>query len=281
MNVTLVYNPKSGSALEPRELKRRFRAVGVMLTRLVPIEDGFERRLEAPIAGGERIAVIGGDGTINSVATLVVDTRATLIPLPGGTLNNFTKDLGIPQDLDEALARLKSAKPRRVDVGKVNGVVFVNNSSIGMYPQTLRLRESHEASIGKWPAALVAAVKVAVKLRWLNVTIDGKRRRTPFVFVGNNRYKLDGVGLTERTQLDEGVLTVFVARTSSRLGLLKIGLYALFGRAKQLDIFDIYHPESLTIDARRPTLSVSHDGEVSKMTTPLEFSVCKKELKVL
>ncbi len=281
MNVTLVYNPKSGSALEPRELKRRFRVAGIMITRLVPIKDGFERRLKAPIAGGERIAVIGGDGTINSVAALVMGTDATLIPLPGGTFNNFTKDLGIPQDLDEALAHLKSAKLRRVDVGKVNDVVFVNNSSIGLYPQTLRLRESHEESIGKWPAALFATVKTALKLRLLNVTIDGKKCRTPFVFVGNNRYVLDGVGLTDRNQLDEGVLTVFVARTSSRLGLLKIGVYTLFGQAEQLEIFDIYHPESLVINTRRPSLSVSHDGEVSKMATPLEFSICKKALKVL
>lgn len=280
MNVTVVYNPKSGSALEPRELKKRCKQAGILVTRLVAIDDGFERRLAAPIRNGETIAVVGGDGTVSAVAGQVVGTSAVLAPLPGGTLNNFTKDLGIPQNLDEALARLAKARTQRIDVGEVNGTVFINNAGVGIYPQTLRAREQHEDTMGKWPAAVVASVRAFVRLRPLRLTIDGVTRKTPFVFVGNNRYRLDSVGLTERSRLDEGVLTVFVARTSSRLTLLKVALYALLGIASSLDEFDEYHPTSLTIDTRRPTLSVSHDGEVAKMTAPIEYQIRKKALKI-
>ena len=281
MNVTLVHNPNSGTALSPRELKKQFRQAGIMITRLVPIKDGFERQLEAPIRNGERIAAIGGDGTLNSVAGLLVGTKAVFIPLSGGTFNNFTKDAGVPQDLAEALARLKTAKIRQIDIGEVNGSVFLNNSSVGLYPQTLQFRETHETTIGKWPAMVAAAARAVVRFRPLRVTIDGTTYKTPFVFVGNNRYATDNIGLTERTRLDEGALTVLTARVSSRLGLLKVGFFILIGRAQQLREFAEYHPTSLTIDTRRATLAVSRDGEVSQMTAPIEYRVRKKSLRIL
>lgn len=281
MKIVLVYNPKSGSSLSASILRRRCQAAGIEIKKLIAIKDGFESKLAPFIEKGDIIGVIGGDGTISAVAGLVAETRATLLPLPGGTLNHFTKDLGIAQDIDEALRRAVGAKPRLIDVGCVNDTIFINNSSLGVYPASLLTREEFENRVGKWPAAMAASLRALVRMKTYNVIVSGHTFTTPFIFVGNNHYRLDKIGGTERKHLDKGVLTVYIVKTRSRRMLLKIALFALIGKAEQLPDFEIFHPKRLTIDTKRPTVSVSHDGEVSKMTTPLDYEIKKKALRVL
>jgi diacylglycerol kinase family enzyme len=281
MNITLVYNPKSGSSLSRQALRKKCDAANITIDKFVAIGDGFERKLSSAITAGASIAVIGGDGTVSAVAGLVANTKATLIPLPGGTLNHFTKDLDIPQDVDEALARLRRLKPHTIDIASVNDMMFINNSSIGLYPASLRSREKLESKLSKWSAAVVASWRAFINLQTYRVTIDDKSFATPFIFIGNNRYKLDDIGTTERTRLDEGVLTVYIAKTRSRFTLLKIALFALIGRAAQLDEFEQFYPTTLTIETTRQHLSVSHDGEVSRLTSPLRYTVHPKSLKIL
>lgn len=281
MKIILVYNPKSGSALSKHELQKKCDATGITVGAFIPIKDGFEQKLAPHIKKAKNIAAIGGDGTISAVAAQVANTKATLIPLPGGTLNHFTKDLKIPQDIDEALKRLKKAHPRMVDTASVTNAIFINNSSIGLYPATLHDRENAESKLGKWPAAIVASFRALVRFKTYQVTIDSKKFTTPFIFVGNNRYSLDSVGGTERSSLDEGILTVFAAKTQSRLTLLRIALFALIGKANQLPEFDEFHPTSFTIETKRGSLSISHDGEISKLSSPLIYKIHSKSLKIL
>lgn len=281
MKIVIVFNPKSGSALSKSELRKKCSAAGIEIERFVPLDDGFERKLAPYIKKGARIAAVGGDGTISAVAGKVAGTRAILVPLPGGTLNHFTKDLGISQDIDEALSALKKRRPRQVDIASVNGTFFINNSSMGVYPASLHSRDEIEPAVGKWPAAVIAAWWALVRLKTYRVTIDDEAFTTPFIFVGNNRYSLDSFGGTERTTLDEGLLTVFAAKTRSRLVLLKISLFALVGKAKELSDFDEFHARTLTIETAHRKLSVSHDGEVSRLTSPLEYELHAKALRVL
>ncbi|MEE8736758.1 diacylglycerol/lipid kinase family protein [Bifidobacterium subtile] len=281
MKLVLVDNPQSGSAISRKELREKCAAADITVEEFIAIGDGFESKLKPFIRAGKPIAVIGGDGTVSAVAGLVADTKATLIPLPGGTLNHFTKDLDIPQDIDEALARLATLSPRSIDIAKVNDTPFINNSSIGLYPTSLRSREQLESAFGKWAAAIVASWRAFVSFKTYLVTIDDETFEPPFIFVGNNRYELDAAGGTNRTRLDEGVLTVYAAKTQSRLTLLKIALFALIGRDKQLDEFEEFFPATLTIKTDHAELSVSHDGEVSKLTTPLRYAMQPKALTIL
>ncbi len=281
MKIVLVYNPKSGSALSKSELRQKCSTAGIEVEKFVPIGDGFEHKLRPYIKKAAHIAVIGGDGTVSAVAGLVTGTKATLVPLPGGTLNHFTKDLGIPQDVDEALARLKKCKLRAIDIASVDDIYFINNSSLGIYPLSLRTREDIEDRVGKWPAAVAASLRALVRFKTYRVTIDGEPFTTPFIFIGNNRYSLAQLGGTERTRLGEGVLTVYAAKTKSRLTLLKIALFALIGKAKDLHEFNQYYPAELTIETTSSHLSVSHDGEVSKLSSPLAYKIHPKALRVL
>src|SRR5205814_7706026 len=135
-----------------------------------------------------------------------VDSAIPLAVLPMGTLNHFARDLGVPADLAAAVRVALNGTRRAVDVGEVNGRVFVNNASIGLYPAMVHRRNKQQRRLGrsKWHAMLwaVHAVLRTHPFLDLTLTLDGveHRRRTPFVFVGNNAYQMEGfmIGLRER-----------------------------------------------------------------------------------
>lgn len=281
MNIVLVYNPKSGSSLSAKELRAKCAANKIKITKLVPLKPNIAKTLEPYIKSGRTIAAIGGDGTISSIAGIIAGTRATLAPLPGGTLNHFTKDLNIPQNIDEAFARLSSAKPRDIDVASVNGKVFVNNASFGIYPTSLKVREELEGSLGKWPAAVVGVVSAFMRFRIYTVTVNDRTIRTPFVFVGNNDYRLNDIGVTNRKYLDRGVLSAAIIRTTSRLHMVWVGMKVITGSANTVKEFETLTTDSLTIESKRRSLHVSHDGEVSTMDVPLRFKIMKKSLHII
>ncbi len=114
------------------------------------------------IAGEAEIIVAGGgDGTVSAVASVVCKTDKTLGVLPLGTLNNFSKDLGIPQNIEDAVKIIAGNKVKTIDVGEVNGRIFINNSSIGLYPHIVKRREAQQRlGYGKWRSAFWAALKI-------------------------------------------------------------------------------------------------------------------------
>lgn len=276
----VVYNPRSGASFGRAALQQLFSEHAISVSDWVSVKQ-IDHILPAHAARGATIVVVGGDGTVSHVARVAYGTNAILAPLPGGTLNHFTKDLGVSQTMSEAIGQLAHAKPRTIDVALVNGNIFVNNSSIGLYPSSLRLRGKLENRIGKWPAAFIATLRSLWHLRIYTVRVDNETFQAPFIFVGNNEYALDTVGTTTRSALDAGVLSVFIAKTPSRRMLVKIGLYALVGRAHLLNEFDIRKVRKITIEVNRSRLSVSYDGEVKRIAPPLTYEIKPKSLRVL
>jgi diacylglycerol kinase family enzyme len=255
------------------------------------LADGGEKMIEAAgraVENGARLVVAGGgDGTINAVASKMVDTGVDFGVLPMGTLNHFAKDLAIPLDLKAAVRNLAEGKPRAVDVGEVNGRIFLNNSGLGMYPDLVRDREKQQRRLGrgKWLAAAWAGLAALRRFPFMSIrmTVDGQRlaRRTPFVFIGNNAYTMQGLAIGERERLDAGVLSLYVAQKPTRLGLLRFAFDAMFGKLGDERDFDIVHAAAMEIDTRRRVLRVSTDGEVTLMRPPLRYRVRPGALNVI
>jgi len=232
-------------------------------------------RAERAVADGAPVVVAGGgDGTINAVASVLVGTSTRLGVLPLGTLNHFAKDMKIPLELDEAVANAVRGAARQVDVGEVNGRIFLNNSSLGIYPDIVRDREQQQRHLGrsKWHAfgrAMFAALRrfpfLSVRLK---INGDEHLRRTPFVFIGNNEY-LQGLTMGARERLDGGKLCLYVAQKPTRLGLLRYAAHALFGKLAEQRDFDVLSAPGLVIETRHRQLRVATDGEVTMMTPPL------------
>jgi diacylglycerol kinase family enzyme len=230
----------------------------------------------------------GGDGTINAVASVLVGSDVSFGVLPLGTLNHFAKDMGIPLELDEAIANVAQGKVRKVDVGEVNDRIFLNNSSLGLYPDIVRDREKQQRRLGrgKWLAAAWATLGALRRYPFLNVRLtldDGTEhaRRTPFVFIGNNEYTMEGFAIGERSRLDAGKLSLYVAQRPGRLGLLRLGWSAFWGRLAQERDFDVLSTCSTEIETRNKRMRVATDGEVTVMTTPLRYRIRPGALSVL
>lgn len=280
--VYFVYNEKSGTTPELAVLKQKCREAGLDIKKFIPIDDLLKRRLSRPIASGATIIVLGGDGTMNTIANLLVGTQAVMAPIPGGTFNHFTKDLGIAQDLDEALKSLKKAKIKKVDTVSVNGTYFVNNSLLGLYPYSLQIRSTLEGVYGKWPAAILAVTKAITQFHTYRISINGVTYSTPFVFIGNNRFGLERLGLPGRHSFDEGVMSVYIARARSRKDIIVLSYATMLGHLKDMKEFEMLEiGKKFTVYTRRKHMRVSHDGELSRMKTPLKYELHPKSLRIL
>ncbi|MET0623576.1 MAG: diacylglycerol kinase family protein [Pyrinomonadaceae bacterium] len=279
-----------GDGEAARAVEAAFGACGVRAN-VSLAHDGAEMSefVRRALANGARVVVAGGgDGTVSTVAGALVGTDTTLGVLPLGTLNHFAKDLGIPLGLEEAARNVCEGREARVDVGEVNGQIFVNNSSLGLYPRIVRRRDKlrERDGSGKWSAFARAGLAVLRRHPFLNVRLDADgrliKRKTPFVFVGNNEYETEGLQLGGRTRLDAGHLSLYVAHRTGRLGLLRLVLSALFGRLRREHDFDALSVEEVWVETRRPKrLPVATDGEVTVMTTPLHYRVRPGALKVI
>jgi diacylglycerol kinase family enzyme len=229
----------------------------------------------------------GGDGTISAVASQLVDTDTALGVLPLGTLNHFAKDLHIPLDLESATEVIMEGYVARVDVGEVNGRIFINNSSLGLYPSIVRHREKQQERLGrgKWPAFLWAAWMVLRRYPFLDVSLSTDDRdllrRTPFVFIGNNEYEMENFNVGARACLDAGKLSLYVAHRTGRLGLLRFAWRALFGGLRNEKDFNAMCCTQIWIRTRRKRLHVATDGEVTIMTTPLQYHIRPGALRVV
>jgi diacylglycerol kinase family enzyme len=233
------------------------------------------------------IVIGGGDGTLSAAASSLIGTGTALGILPLGTLNHFAKDLHIPLDIEGAVQTIAGAQTLKVDVGAVNDRFFLNNSSLGLYPKVVAGRDALQQRLGrgKLPALIWSGLGVLRRYPFLNVriAIDGTElaRRTPFVFVGNNRYEMEGFRIGERARLDGAELSLYVANRTGRLGLLLLALRALFKRLKQSKDFDMTAATSMQVETRHDRLRVANDGELCYMRTPLNYRVLPAALSVI
>ena len=237
-------------------------------------------------AAGGLVVAGGGDGTIAAVASALVDTETPLGVLPMGTLNHFAKDLGIPLDLEKAVQALFTGKVAQVDVGEVNGRIFLNNSSIGFYPRIVRERESQQRQgSGKWVAFAKAAAHIVQKSRKLHVALDDDQNQrqaydTPFLFIGNNRYAVAGLEIGTRAALDGGKLWVCAAPDAGRFSLFLLVVQALLGFVRDADLA-AFETDQTDVKTNRRHLHVATDGEVTLMQTPLHYRSRPGALRVV
>jgi diacylglycerol kinase family enzyme len=237
-------------------------------------------------SGAQTIVAGGGDGTISAIASVVAGTDARLGVLPLGTLNHFAKDLGIPLDLTAAVNNLITGRTAQVDIGEVNGHVFINNSSLGIYPNLVRLRERiQRQGLSKWRAFAVAFFTVLRRYPLVAVRLIASDqrfiRRTPFVFIGNNEYETASFGMGGRKGLDGGRLSIYTAPVRGRFELFKLFVKAFFGRINEQDNFDILSATEVSVETRRRTIHVALDGEVKRLRTPLRYRVRPAVLRVI
>ena len=291
MKIEVIINAGAGAEHKDGiqdQLLEMFRAGGiearVSLARSGSEITEFARR--AVQSDADAIIAGGGDGTINAVASEVIGSDKTLGVLPLGTLNHFAKDLQIPIELDGAVQTIIAGHVIEVDFGEVNGRIFLNNSSLGLYPSIVREREKiQRLGHGKWPAFVWAALSVLRRYPFVEIrlSVDGKEMtlKTPFVFIGNNEYAMETLNIGGRARLDAGRLSLYITNRTGRLGLIRLALRALFGGLRQEKDFLALLTDEIWLGTKHRRLRVALDGEVTVMEPPLKYRVHRRGLRVL
>jgi len=295
MKVSVLLNAAAGSvdseetAQQVARVLAAFRAAGADAVVCAMEPPGLPAAVEkAARSDADVVAMGGGDGTVNCGVAVLAGGDKPLGILPLGTLNHFAKDLGIPMDLDEAVGTVVAGHVRTVDLGEVNGRVFLNNSSIGIYPEVVREREEirHRSVRSRWAAMARAAIDQLRRYPMVTVTLRLPERRlrvtSPLVFVGNNRYETKLLRIGRRSHLDRGELFLYVARDRSRIGFLALAVRALSGRLDpEKDFVSAGLPCVEVATSWRRSLRVALDGEVTRLSTPLRYRVRPRALRVL
>jgi diacylglycerol kinase family enzyme len=252
----LLVNPCSGrSRATADELVDAAQRRGILAHVLQPGDDVVElaRRSDSPPLG-----IAGGDGSLAAVAAVAIERDVPFVCVPFGTRNHFARDVGLDRDDPIGTLDAFAGHERRIDVGRANGRVFLNNVSLGAYAKLVHRRERHRRR-REALARVRAWMTLVTHGRALAVTIDGVPEEAQLVLVGNNVYVLELPSLGARERLDEGILALYVVQGS----------------------IDERHGRRFVLDAPAEHLDAAVDGEPEVLTMPIEFRVEPRALRLL
>ncbi|GAB1478256.1 diacylglycerol kinase family protein [Paracoccaceae bacterium] len=255
------------------------------------IRDGRRIPAEARRArngGYATVIAAGGDGTICGVATELAGSGIAMGIIPLGTFNFFARSLGLPNEPGPALTALMAGGLQEVSAGEVNGKLFLNNASLGLYPALLESREAAYARFGRsrlsayWSALRTLATYDRPSR--LRVTVDGKtdHHRSPVVFVAHNAYQLEQYGMQDGVDLiRQGKLAIYIAPELRRWQLLGFALRMFLRTARPYRDFTLQAGTELVIETRARRRTIARDGERDRMAAPFTFRRLPGALKVI
>lgn len=237
--------------------------------------------------GYSTIVAAGGDGTVTGIAHALLGTPAVLGVLPLGTFNFFARGLGLPEAPQEAARAILRGHVRRISVGTVNGQLFLNNASLGLYPRILQAREEAYARWGR--SRLLAywtVLKTLVRFqaaRRVIVTVEGQTRdiRSPLIFVARSAYQLRRFGLVGAQAISDDSFAVFIALGGTRLHLLKLAFHLALGRVIPGDEVEVLETRQMQVRTAKRRPQVAFDGEKRRMLAPLDFAIRPDALSII
>ncbi len=252
------------------------------------------------------LVAVGGDGTINAVATAALDRQCLFGAIPQGTFNYFGRTHGIPEDIEGALQDLLHGQPTPAQTGVVNNRVFLVNASVGLYPQLLQDREAFKQRYGR--SRLVALWSAVVTAfghhRYLNLVLEQGNEhvhlRTSTLFIGNNRLQLEQVGVEQAESVKQGQLAAIAIKPVRTLAMLWLAARGALGKLGEAENVISFSFRSLSVTPRglfqgqghktqdsRPSknskrrIKVAVDGEIMWLNAPLEFHVAPEPLQLI
>ena len=274
--LVIVVNPSAGSSGHAAEELR----AELPDAEVVELEEGddLEAALQQAADRGRALGVVGGDGSINTAASISAETGKPLLVVPGGTLNHFAYALGLESIADAARA-VREGRTVAVDRAVIDGHTFVNTASIGNYVDLVDAREKLEARIGKWPAVVVALYNVLRSAEPVDLELDGERRKVWMVFIGNCRYLPPGFAPSWRERLDDGELDVRIIDGTQPYSRARLLLAVMTGRLARCGAYEQRYVRSLKVKSLEGRLRLARDGETFDGSD--EFTIGKADEALL
>jgi hypothetical protein len=268
----LFYNPKSGGGKAERfALAKEARDRGIEAIEL-KLGDDLETLVRGAVErGADGLAMAGGDGSQAIVAAIAAERSLPYACVPAGTRNHFALELGVDRDdVVGALDAFVDGGERLVDLAEVNGRVFVNNVSLGLYAEAVQRTGYRAAKI----RTLLDTVPDALgdggsqlDMRWAGPG-GQEHRGGAAVLVSNNRYRLGrAVGSGTRPRIDDGLLGITVLGAADG------------GQGGPQRPWREWSAPSFEVDADHP-LPAGVDGEALVLDAPLQFRIRPGVLRV-
>ena len=284
-NGTLFLNRYAGPKADAAALLAAARAAGLEIVELAAGVDCLDE-VRSRLARGLRLFIAaGGDGTVHHVVQALINTEGVLAVIPIGTYNHFARDLEIPLAWEAALDDALHGETRSVDTGRVNDRFFVNNLSLGLYPELVARREARGRDYPRWKARIYAFYGTLRKYRHVTLTVEAEGHteliRTHVFMVSNNSYDLGRTGIeAPRETLSGGALSVYWLTHTSRLRLTRYIARYLAGRVRTIPGFRSFRTSHLRVQTVHAHLRLGIDGELFTLDAPLTVSIVPQSLSV-
>lgn len=289
----ILFNGHSGTALGgglgAGDLVARFAALGHIVSIDADADRPFAERLRsAALSPAPVLVAAGGDGTVTALAEVAIESGKSLAVLPLGTANLLARDLALPLTLDAWFAAYPTMETREIDVGEVNGRVFLHKVVIGAVPGLAAAREKIR---GRSDAAAIIGylrhfIRRLSRVRRIAVEVtteqgEARIKRVHALAVSNNDYD-EGVGrFFARSHLDGGALSLYVLNSLTAADALRLTVEMLMGRWRADEAIDIEQVRAVTVRTRRRNVRAMLDGEILMLRGPLSFQIRPHALKVL
>jgi diacylglycerol kinase family enzyme/membrane-associated phospholipid phosphatase len=278
--VIVVANAKAGNAFSSWRIDRLQALLpAVEIVEVDPSED-LDAALAKAAASADVLGVAGGDGTASTAARIAAEAEIPLVLVSAGTLNHLAADLGV-EDLRSTARAVREGRTIAIDLGDLNGRVFVNGVGLGLYPQLVAERERREGLLGKWPALVWAAFHVFAEGVPLDVEVDGRRRRVWWMFFGSGRYVGDGLVPSRRLRLDDGCVEVRLIDAERPWSRLRLLAALMVGRLGRSQVYERWSAEQVVVRSHHGPLGVVCDGEVVPGDSELTVCIRPRALQVL
>jgi diacylglycerol kinase family enzyme len=284
----LLVNPQSGRGGEQPKRTRLSGLTaaawrhGVEVRHLPPGHDLATFAKQAIEDGADALGVAGGDGSVAAVASVAIGYGVPLVAVPAGTHNHFARDLGLDRSTPAAaLDAFVTGEERRVDVGVVQGRLFLNNVSVGVYAtlvHTPTYRDDRLSVINSLLPGVLRGDHPPVKLHFTGP--DGRVWDHALVLlVSNNAYPITGFG--SRPRLDAGQLQVSVLQPADGADYAKALGQAAAQYTASGEHWARWGASTFRVDSPDGRIAVGIDGEPFELDTPLEFQIIPGALKML
>lgn len=235
-------------------------------------------------AGAASVIVGGGDGTLSECAAHLVHTPVAMGVLPMGTGNTLARSLGIPIDLNEAAKIIVEGHAQAIDVGRVNGRVFLNSVTLGFSAEIAKALDAdvkRKLGLFSWPY-IGTKVFLSHRPTVLRVTAPGHRFhvRTHQFVVANGRYIAGPITATPDASIQDAAFDVFALGGADKGSMVGSVLHWLSGRHVRAAEERYFRASKLRVQSLRRPVPADVDGEISEQT-PLELEIDEKALRIL
>jgi diacylglycerol kinase family enzyme len=279
----LIMNPRSGGGKADAAFAAEARSRGIETVVLEPGMALEQLARDAVARGADVIGMAGGDGSQALVAGIAADHDLPFVCIPAGTRNHFALDLGVDRDdVVGALDAFAGGFERRVDLAHVNGRVFVNNVSFGVYAAIVQSDEYRDAKLNT--AAKMLPELLGPDYDPFDFELDGPGAPAQcdpdLILVSNNVYKLEGIGgLGTRARLDEGVLGIIVVEVHNGAELAQLVSLSTAGRGSAYSGWREWTTRTLEVGSSRP-IDMGIDGEAVTLDPPVRLDITPGALRV-